>query len=92
MSKCYGCEHNWPLGRYGCHYEPIPDELLDEDGYAIRQQMNCTNWEERRKEFYDARQIEGRQSPLNIIGNAKENGIHIDEGAADPSGQQEDGK
>lgn len=50
--RCYGCEHEWPLGRYGCHYESIPDELLDEDGYAIRQQVRCANWNERRKELY----------------------------------------
>jgi len=50
--ECFGCANNWPLGRYGCHFEPIPDEMLDEDGFAPRRKMDCQNWAQRRKEFY----------------------------------------
>lgn len=47
---CEGCKKGWPLGRFGCHYEPLPDGLDWEDFTPL--QMNCTNWAERRKEFY----------------------------------------
>jgi len=48
MANCMGCEQNWPLGKYGCHYEPI----LSDDEDSVGRKVSCSNWAERRKAFY----------------------------------------
>lgn len=50
MSECWGCLENWPLGKFGCHYEPKPDDW-DDDVEWYGQQNHCSNWRMRRAEF-----------------------------------------
>jgi hypothetical protein len=51
MLECYGCTNNWDLGRFGCHYEPRPDDIPEDEEFCA-QQVHCLNWADRRKEFY----------------------------------------
>lgn len=49
--ECVGCKQGWELGRFGCHYEPLPPDWPKDEDF-IRRRIDCTNWAERRKEFY----------------------------------------
>lgn len=43
---CRYCDEGWPVGKYGCHYEPV--NSLDEPGM----QVHCAAWRIRRIEFH----------------------------------------
>jgi len=51
MSACKWCDLGWELGRFGCHYEPMPTDWAD-DEFMGRMRTDCQNWAEKRKEFY----------------------------------------
>lgn len=49
--KCKWCDLGWELGRFGCHYEPLPPDW-DDDEFMGRMKADCQNWEEMRLQFY----------------------------------------